>query len=46
MGAYVYNTAQGFVIGQGAVGVTTAFLGGVAGDVIEWRAYLHDLSIP
>lgn len=46
-GAYVNNTAQGFIIGRGAsVGVATAFLGGAVGDIVEWRAYLHDMSTP
>ncbi len=46
-GAFVNNTSQGFIIGQGASNSdTTAFLGGQDGDVIEWRAFLHDLSLP
>lgn len=46
-GAFVNNTSQGFIIGAGASSNdATAFLGGQDGDVIEWRAYLHDLSIP
>ena len=46
-GAFFNNTRQGFVIGAGfANSDTTAFLGGGDGDVIEWRAYLHDMSIP
>ncbi len=46
-GAFVNNTCQGFVIGNyGARSDSTAFVGGSDGDVMEWRAYLHDLSIP
>ncbi len=46
-GAFVNNTSQGFIIGTGAANSdTTAFLGGQNGDVMEWRAYYHDLSIP
>lgn len=46
-GAYVNNTSQGFVIGAGSGTVlTTGTLVGVAGNVIYWRAYLHDMSIP
>jgi hypothetical protein len=46
-GAYVNNTAQGFVIGSGtAEGDSSAVLIGAVSDVIYWRAYLHDLSIP
>ncbi|HEY3526731.1 MAG TPA: ubiquitin-activating E1 FCCH domain-containing protein [Nitrososphaeraceae archaeon] len=47
MGAYVNNTAQGFVIGAGtAQGDSSAILIGAAEDVIYWRAYLHDYSSP
>lgn len=46
-GAFVNNTSQGFIIGRGnSSNDTTAFLGGQDGDVIEWRAYLHDFSSP
>lgn len=46
-GAYVNNTSQGFVIGAGVSRTDTAsWVGGSSGDVIEWRAYLHDLSSP
>lgn len=46
-GAFVNNTSQGFVIGAGTnVTDTAAVLVGAASDVIYWRAYLHDLSIP
>ncbi len=47
LGAYVNNTSQGFIIGNG-VGVNDAssVLVGAEGNVIYWRAYLHDISIP
>lgn len=46
-GAFVNNTSQGFIIGAGhSNSDTTAFLGGQDGDVIEWRAFLHDMSTP
>jgi len=46
-GAYFNNTSQGFIIGAGAAqGDASAILIGAAEDVIYWRAYLHDLSIP
>jgi len=45
-GAYVNNTSQGFVIGTGAGTVaTSSSLVGDSGDVIYWRAYLHDMSV-
>lgn len=46
-GAYVNNTSQGFIIGAG-VGVNdaTAVLVGANGNLIEWRAFLHDYSSP
>lgn len=46
-GAYVNNTSQGFVIGSGvAQGDASAILVGAADDVIYWRAFFHDISIP
>lgn len=46
-GAFVNNTSQGFIIGSGAADTrTSAFIGGAANNVIYWRAYRHDLSIP
>ncbi len=46
-GAFVNNTAQGFIIGSGAGGVlTTSVLVGAAGNVIYWEAFLHDYSSP
>lgn|SRR5512135_2632965 len=46
-GAFVNNTSQGFIIGAGTcVTDTAAVLVGAVSDVIYWRAFLHDLSIP
>lgn len=46
-GAYVNNTSMGFVIGIGAgVNQTSSVLVGTEGDVIYWRALLHDYSAP
>jgi len=51
-GAYVNNTAQGFIIGAGNAKVgaaavdTSSVLVGTDGDVIFWRAFLHDMSLP
>lgn len=47
LGSYVNNTSQGFVIGAGTcVTDTAAVLVGTEADVIFWRAFLHDISIP
>lgn len=45
-GAYVNNTSQGFVIGSGAADapVTGSIL--TDGDLVIWRAFLHDMSVP
>jgi hypothetical protein len=44
-GAFVNNTAQGFVIGSGtAEGDSSAVLVGANEDVIYWRAFLHDIQ--
>lgn len=46
-GAFVNNTSQGFVVGNGPSRTdTSSWVGGSSGDRIEWRAYLHDVSIP
>jgi hypothetical protein len=47
LGAYVNNTSQGFVVGAG-VGTNDAssVLVGANGNVIYWRAFLHDMSVP
>ncbi len=46
-GAFVNNTSQGFIVGNFHSRTdTTSWVGGSAGDVIEYRAYLHDLSSP
>lgn len=45
-GAFVNNTSQGFVIGAG-VGTNDAssVLVGANGNVIYWRAFLHDMDV-
>lgn len=45
-GSFVNNTAQGFVIGPGLADapISAAIL--TDGDLVVWRAYLHDMSIP
>lgn len=46
-GAYFNNTSQGFIIGAGtAAGDATSVLIGAEGNIIYWRAYLHDYSSP
>ena len=46
MGAYVNNTAQGFVIGAGAgTNDAASVLVGANGNTIFWRAYLHDMNV-
>jgi len=46
-GAYFNNTSQGFIIGAGLnVTDTAAVLVGANGNVIYWRAFLHDMSLP
>jgi hypothetical protein len=44
-GAFVNNTRQGFVVGNG-VGVTdsSAVMGGVAGNTMLWEAYYMDIN--
>lgn len=46
-GAYVNNTSQGFIIGVG-VGTndSSSVLVGANGNVIYWRAFLHDITLP
>lgn len=46
-GAFVNNTSQGFIIGAGTcVTDTSAVLVGANGNVIYWRAYLDDITLP
>lgn len=46
LGSYVNNTFQGFVIGAGAGATdTSSVLVGANGNVIYWRAYLHDMNL-
>ena len=45
-GAFVNNTAQGFVIGAGAgTNQTSSVLVGANGNVIYWEALFHDLAV-
>jgi len=45
-GAYVNNTSQGFIIGNGAGSVlTTGSLVGANTNVVYWVAYLSDLAV-
>jgi len=47
LGSYVNNTSQGFIVGGGtAVTDANVVLAGDVGNVIEWRAFLHDYSSP
>jgi hypothetical protein len=44
-GAFVNNTSQGFIIGPGVgATLTSAYLLGTSGNVIYWRAFLHDIQ--
>ena len=46
-GAFVNNTSQGFIVGNGAgVADASSVLVGAAGNVFYWKAYLHDLNYP
>jgi hypothetical protein len=46
-GAFVNNTSQGFIVGQGpSKNDTTSWVGGSTGDVIEYRAYYYELANP
>jgi hypothetical protein len=46
-GSFVNNTSQGFIVGNAPSRTDTAsWVGGSAGDIIEWRAFLHDYSSP
>lgn len=46
-GAFCNNTSQGFIVGNAPSRTdTSSWVGGSDGDVIEWRAFLHDLSRP
>lgn len=45
-GAFFNNTSQGFIIGAGAgADLTSAVLVGADGNVIYWKAYLHDMNV-
>jgi hypothetical protein len=45
-GAFVNNTSQGFTIGSGVAAADGTATIMATNDVIEWRAYLHDISLP
>jgi hypothetical protein len=46
-GSFFNNTSQGFIIGAGAAASdSSSVLVGATSDVIYWRAYLMDISIP
>ncbi len=46
-GSFINATSQGFIIGAGpSRSDTSSFVGGSTNDIIEWRAYFHDLAIP
>lgn len=45
-GAFFNNTSQGFIIGAGALtGLASTSLVGANGNVIRWRAFLHDMFV-
>ncbi len=45
-GAFVNNTSMGFVVGAGSLtGLASTSLVGTTGNVILWRAYLHDMNV-
>jgi len=47
LGSFVNNTSQGFIVGAGAgTNDSSSVLVGANGNVIYWRAMLHDMSIP
>jgi len=47
LGSYVNNTSMGFIIGSGStVSDASSVLVGSAGNVIYWRAFAHDISLP
>ena len=44
-GAFFNNTSQGFIVGSGTgVTNTSVILAGTEGNLILWRAYLHDIG--
>lgn len=45
-GSFVNNTSQGFVIGPGVADALISSSILLNGDLVVWRAYLHDMSIP
>lgn len=45
-GSFFNNTSQGFIIGAGAANTDTSAVMMATSDVIEWRAFVHDVSLP
>lgn len=45
-GAFVNNTSMGFAIGSGAAPAPISAGILTSGDLVIWRAYLHDISLP
>lgn len=46
-GAFVNNTSQGFIIGAGVgSNLSSSVLVGVEGNIVYWRAFYHDMSLP
>lgn len=46
-GSFINATSQGFIIGAGpSRSDASSFVGGSTNDIIEWRAYYHDLAMP
>lgn len=46
-GASINNTRQGFIIGAGIAATdTSVVMVGANGNIISWRAYLHDYASP
>lgn len=45
-GAYVNNTSQGFVIGSGLADAPISASILTDGDLVIWRAFIHDINVP
>lgn len=44
-GSFFNNTSMGFIVGNAASRVdTSSWVGGSDGDIMEWRAYAHDIA--
>ena len=42
-GSFFNNTSQGFIVGVG--NIASATLAGASGNVVHWRALLHDIAV-